>query len=290
MSSLMPERCIILVLLCTSLLAAYAQQPNAGQQIEVDLYGNVFVLDGDGNTLRLLDRDGKPAKEIGGPGWGSSQFDRPSGFWARNGIDVYVADYGNHRIQRFDRNLSFVSSLSTRDNADANQRFGYPTDVSLSRLGELYICDGENSRIVKVNSRSQVEKVFGGFDAGKGRLERPSRIEIGPKDYIYVLDGARVMVFDAFGNFVHELVPGVFKKPGCLAGDRNGVLVFDSDIFYFFDEEDRAMEMMPLSSVLLEEETIIHSLALARGTLYMLTNKGVVTVPDPRTSVQKLDK
>lgn len=252
-----------------------------GTKIDVDLYGNVYVLDGERNTLRLYDKSGTMIREVGGPGWLDGQFDRPAGLWARNGIDVFVADYGNHRIERFDRKLNFISSFSTRDSDNPDERFGYPTDVALSRQGELFICDTENGRIVKVDQTSKVERTFGGFGGGRGRLTAPRRLELGPKDAVYVLDGRRVAVFDAFGNYIRDLVPGVFTEPSAVFSDQTVVAVLDSQIVFFFDGEERPAGTLALQAIL-PANSDVRSFALGGVFLYFLTPEGVFRVADPR--------
>ena len=163
-----------LLLASVRFVVTQEQQTTSRGQLDVDIYGNIYILNTDRNTLKLFAKDRSLKREVGGSGWENDQFDRPSGLWARNGIDVFVADYGNHRIQRFDRHLSYVSTLYARENPDPDERFGYPTDVAVSRLGDLFICDSENSRIVKVNRFTQVERTFGGFSAGNYRRPRGS--------------------------------------------------------------------------------------------------------------------
>jgi len=252
-----------------------------GTRIDVDLYANVYVLDGERNTLRLYDKMGAVLREVGGPGWSDAQFDHPEGLWARNGIDVFVADYGNHRIERFDRKLNFISSFSTRDSDNPDERFGYPTDVALSRHGELFICDTENGRIVKVDQTSKVERTFGDFGAGKGRLTSPRHLGIGPKDAVYVLDDHRVAVFDAFGNYLRDLVPGVFARPSAIFADQKIVAVLDSETVFFFDADERPAGVVAVRTVLPAISTV-RSFALGGGTLYVLTPEGVYSVADPR--------
>jgi len=252
-----------------------------GTQIDVDLYGNIYALDGERNVLRLYDKKGRLIREGGGPGWLDGQFDRPGGLWAKNGIDVFVADYGNHRIERFDRKLNFVSSFSTRDSDNPDERFGYPTDVALSRQGELFICDSENGRIVKVDQTSKVERTFGDFGAGKGRLTSPRHLGLGPKDAVYVLDDHRVAVFDAFGNYLRDLVPGIFGNPSAIFADQNGVAVLDSETVFFFDADERPAGTMAIRTVLPTVSTV-RSFALGGGSLYLLTPEGVFSVADPR--------
>ncbi len=255
-----------------------------GDRLDVDINGTIYVLDAEKSTLRLYSKDFALLKEVGGAGWHDTQFDNPDGIWARNGIDVFVADYGNHRIQRFDRNLNFISTLFTRDSDNPDERFGYPAGVTLSRLGDLYICDGENSRIVKVNSLSQVERTFGGFDAGKGRLEKPTAVQAGPHDNIYVLDGARVVIFDTFGNFVNELAPGLFRKPSCMVADDAGASVIDGDTLFCFDENQRPILAQSIRTLTGSPDIRVRSIAFSRGTLYLLAVDGLHAVPDPRVN------
>lgn len=256
----------------------------SGNDIEVDLNGNVFVLDTGQSAVRHLTPELVLAAEVGGSGWGDNQFDHPRGMWARNGIDVFVADYGNHRIQRFDRSLHLVSSLYTRESDNPDKRFGYPTDVALSRFGDLYVCDGENSRILKVSGLSRVERHFGGLDAGDGRLHNPTRIEIGPRDFVYVLDGERIVEFDAFGNFMRLIAPGVFHGDILLFADLRGLVVMSSSLMYFFDDEDRLRFTVPIETLLKGTQPAVRSMSFMRNLLYLLTDEGVVAVPDPRDS------
>jgi hypothetical protein len=258
---------------------------SSGTHFDVDINGNVIVADREMNVLRKLSKDLQVVKEIGGTGWSDNQFDQPAGVWARNGIDVFVADYGNHRVQRFDRNLAFVSSFSTRDRPNPNERFGYPTDVAVSRLGDLFICDGENSRILKVTGLSNVERTFGGFDAGKGRLRKPNRIEIGPHDNVYVQDGSRVVVFDNFGNFIRILGEGTLTESARIVADDAGLTALDKGILYFFDREDRLVLDVPLATLFDGRELNVQALAFSRGVAYVLTTEGMMISKDPREMV-----
>ncbi len=257
-----------------------------GTRLDVDINGSVVLVDGEKNTVRLLSKDIKRTAEIGGSGWGDDQFDHPSGVWARNGIDIFIADYGNHRIQRFDRKLAFISSLSTRGRANPDERFGYPTDVAVSRLGDLFICDSENSRIVKVVGLSKIEKTFGGFDAGKGRLKKPNQLEIGPHDNVYVQDampdakqGSRVVVFDNFGNFIHIIGESLFPDVVQIYADENGLILLGGGKLFFFDENDRPELTVELDSVNIKAA---RSFVFSRGVAYFLTSQGLVVIPDPR--------
>jgi len=249
-----------------------------GKTLDVDVYGNVFVLGTESSLLTVYSPAGKDRiREIGGPGWGSEEFDRPSGLWSRNGIDLFIADYGNHRVQRYDRTLTFVSTLYTREDSDPSKRFGYPTDVALSRLGDLFICDSENGRILKVTRSTQVDRSFGGYDAGKGRLFSPRQVEIGARDVLYVLDGDRIVVFDTFGNYLREFGTGIFVRPSRIFADQDRVLVLDGDVLFHFDAAERAAPPLTIAELSGGRFTgkDVFSFVFSGAALYVLTPQGV---------------
>lgn len=258
--------------------------PIRGTQVDVDIYGNIYVLDAGTSTLKVYDNKGVLKLEGGGPGWENGRFDQPSGIWARNGIDVYVADFANHRIQRFDRALSFVSVLSTRESDNPDERFGYPGDVSLSRLGELYVCDTENGRILKVSARNAVEGTFGGFGGGAGRLQSPQQVEVGANDHVYVLDTPRVLVYDSFGNYLSTLGDGMLAKPSILFADDRGAAIIDGDTLLCFDAANHLTLSRLISQMLQGQHVTPRSFVMASARLYLLTDEGLFILPDPRTA------
>jgi DNA-binding beta-propeller fold protein YncE len=278
--------------------AIQTQRPSlltlSGTRFDMDINGNFFVVDRERNLLRKFSKEQSLEKEIGGTGWSDDQFDQPAGIWARDGIDIFVADFGNHRIQRFDRNLAFISSFSTRDRSNPDERFGYPTDVAISRLGDLFICDSENSRILKVVGLSKVERTFGGFDAGNGRLQKPRQVEIGPNDNVYVQDAvpdgrklesasrhkSRVVVFDSFGNFIRVLGEGVFTGDISICADENGVIILGDAKLFFFDKDDRPLQTIELASLNVTQPI---AFIFTRGKGYFLTTAGLAVITDPRT-------
>jgi hypothetical protein len=155
-------------------------------------------------------------------------------------------------------------------------------DVALSRLGDLFICDGENSRIVKLDRFDRIERAFGGFDAGRGRLRAPTNIEIGPKDHVYVLDGTRVLVYDSFGNYLREISEGMNHANVLIFADEEGLVVLAGGELHWFDEGLRVRSSIPVDSLIGTSNTTLKSLAFSQGWLYLLTDDGVRAVPDPR--------
>ena len=238
--SILPRLAVMVMVLVPAAAAAGTEPDSLAVQatsIDVDLYGNIYLLDSDRSTVSIVDASGSPLATMGGMGWENTKFDNPRGLWARNGIDVFVADHGNHRVQRFDRRLNYISTLYTRDNDVPEERFGYPTDVGVSRLGDLFVCDGENQRLIRIGRDGTTIRSMGDYTAGKGRLVAPTRVDVGANDRVFVVDGRRVVVLDLFGNYLHDLPLGT--APVAFWADDEGVLAADGGRLYAFDDEER---------------------------------------------------
>ncbi|MEK7749296.1 MAG: NHL repeat-containing protein, partial [Bacteroidota bacterium] len=173
------------------------------------------------------------SQSVGGYGWTSTTFDRPTGI-ATDGLNVYVSDYGNHRIQRFDRNLIYLSSLATRDTSINEARFGYPTGVALSQSGDLFVLDGENYRVLRFSQDARFQQTFGGTETGSRKITNPLKIVIAQDNAIYVAEPTRILEFDYFGNLVNVLGEGVLKdvRSFCIVDESVVVLTRDSLIWF----------------------------------------------------------
>lgn len=248
--------------------------------LSIDPQGNIYVADTGNNRIVKFSSEGKLLGEVGGYGWGALEFDRPHDVSATSGLNIYVADYGNHRVQRFDRSFNYISTLYTREDAEALKRFGYPTAVAVSKQGDLYIADGENNRILKITPFNTVERTFGGFDAGLGRLVRPRQIEIGSEDRVYVLDERQVVVFDYFGNYIRTIGGGLLESPTGLAFDVF-LYVADRGTIHVFDESGRVVDSLAAEELVpqtRETESII-DVGVYRSSLYILTTSEFTLVP-----------
>jgi hypothetical protein len=85
-----------------------------------DGQGNIFVADGIGNArIAKFTRDGVFVKSWGSRGTGDSQFHTAHGVAVDAAGNVYVADRGNKRIQVFDNDGNFKSSITSGGDPEA---------------------------------------------------------------------------------------------------------------------------------------------------------------------------
>jgi hypothetical protein len=73
-------------------------------------------------------------------------------FFCRTGIsnvdsadNMYVTDLNNHRIQKFDSNGNFITTLGSVDKGDS--QFNSPPGIAVDSYGRVYVTYNRNSRI-----------------------------------------------------------------------------------------------------------------------------------------------
>jgi len=165
--------------------------------------GIIYVTDLNKNEISSFDTLGNKLKDVGGFGWQSGLFDQPVDIFA-NPLAVYIADKNNHRIQQFDRNLNFISSLSSRSE-DFESNFGFPLSLAVSNQGDLFILDGENTRVIKFDMFGNFLTSFGGIDGGNFNLKNPSSLSVDSKGLVFVSDDKTLNIFDSFGNGLNKV-------------------------------------------------------------------------------------
>ncbi len=75
-------------------------------------------------------------------------FNTPAGVAVDSSGNVYVADKGNHRIQKFDNNGNFITKWGS-NGWTGNGQFQYPEDVAVDSSLNVYVADTDNNRIQK---------------------------------------------------------------------------------------------------------------------------------------------
>ena len=181
-----------------NMLTSFGNFQNA-ETFSINSKGIIYVVDSETNEIFALDTLGNELNHTGGFGWAASAFDQPIDLFATS-LNVYVTDKNNHRIQRLDNDLNFISELTTRDKGNDEDSFGYPLSAATSSLGELYVLDSENIRVIKFNIFGRFISNFGGYNYGIFALKNPTKLAISKNNDVYVLDGKKLIRFDQFGN------------------------------------------------------------------------------------------
>ena len=169
---------------------------------------NIYVLDAGTNQIVKFNNKLEYKKRNGKQGWGEGQFDYPTFIDGSSGLDIFVSDGKNHRIQRLDLELNYISSLMT-DLPDFNieLKFRTPAASLILNSSELYVIDHDNNRIVVYKDGRNPSYVFGDYKSGKGQLVYPVKLLKDSRNFIYVLDKElkAIVRFDNLGNYLNKL-------------------------------------------------------------------------------------
>lgn len=229
----------------------------------------ILLISKEKNEVIKIDLNGNIQKSIGGFGWNEGQFDDPSSI-VSTAIDVYVSDYNNHRIQRFDHNLNFISSLQKSEQIN----FEYPKSISLSTKGDLYILDSYNKRIFKINGFNRLERIFGNYESGKAVFSNPSIIKVDNQQRIYVLDGNDILVFDQFGIYLKSItLPENFTENIIdFYPEQSKMFLLTSKNLYELDSEIKKFNFKDFYDF----DFIFKKIEVRQEKIYLLSSEGIL--------------
>ncbi len=163
------------------------------------LVGKVAVIDASTSRVSVVELDRRSIETFstfGGKGGGAREFLEPRGVALLKSGNVVVADTANHRVQVFsETNHALIQSWGAIDQmggpapGDGRKEFRFPWAVAADDCGVLFVVDRGNHRIQKIASD-------GGWleDLGRGVLLDPTRIALGPRGLIAVVDQAQQAV------------------------------------------------------------------------------------------------
>ncbi len=157
----------------------------------------------------------------GEPGTGNGQFNNPSDIAVDNGGNVYVADTGNNRIQKFSSNGSYLTQWGSA--GTNNGQFNGPSSVAIDSSGNVYVSDSGNNRTQKFTSDGSYLTQW--QPSGKLGVDGGGSVSI-------VQGDARIQKFSSEGVFLREFdlsihMPGfnhIFSNIKDLAVDNGGTM------------------------------------------------------------------
>ena len=161
--------------------------------VAVDGAGNLFIADARNDRIRKVDSAGVITTVAGtgesgfsgdgGPATEAWLFS-PRGVAVDGAGNLYIADGGNHRIRKVDSagvispvagtgGLGFGFGFSGDGGPAVNAQLRSPRGVAVDGAGNLYIADGGNHRIRKVDSAGVISPVAGTGEVGvRVRVQR----------------------------------------------------------------------------------------------------------------------
>lgn len=170
-------------------------------EIAIDALDNIYVADFYNNRIRKITPLGDVSTIAGGiigdvDGTASlARFKWPTGIFLDGSGNIYITDYGNHKIKKLD-STGNVTTIAGSVSGDENgtgllAKFKNPTISTIDSFGNIFVSDFGNNKIKKIDPAGNVTTF-----AGEGT--------IGSRD--------------------DELLLATFNQPSAVAFDGNGEL------------------------------------------------------------------
>ncbi len=230
---------------------------NGPSGVFVDGSGSIYIADEYNDRIRKVDTSGiittvagngtRAFSGDGGPAT-SASLDGPSGVFVDGLGNIYIADEHNHRIRKVDTSdiISTVAGDGTRgfsgDGGPATSaRLSSPLAVFMDGLGNIYIADGGNHRIRKVDTSGIISTVprdgIAGFSGDGGPATdasffTPRGVFVDGSGNIYIADmnNGRIRKVDTSGIISTVAGNGTFGFSGDGGPATDASLNFPSDV------------------------------------------------------------
>lgn len=183
-----------------------------------DIDNTVYVSDTGNHRIQKFSENGAFRTSWGNFGNWRGEFNLPRGLAFDSQGMLYVADYLNNRIVKY--NGSVPQAVYGPNGLGLNR----PFDVSVdTERGRIYVADYENGRILKLNTRGEMLSQGVGFN-------RPKGVEVDDAGDFYVAEtgGDLLKVFDPSDRSLLTLGPEGFNRP-------QGTVVSSSGYIYVTD-------------------------------------------------------
>ncbi|HEX2916338.1 MAG TPA: NHL repeat-containing protein [Chloroflexia bacterium] len=185
-------------------------------EVAIDASGTVYVVGMD--RILKLDQSGKLLSEFGKNNGANGQFSAPYDVVTDKNSNLYVADSGNARIQKFDAQGHFLFSTGEIPQSVQVEK------IALDSQDRLYLVDKYNSRIQIFDSNGHFQSTI------PLTVQYPSAIDLDQAGNIYIADSRTVYKLDASGklltsfgnNDANENKTALFQEISALKVDPQG--------------------------------------------------------------------
>ena len=155
----------------------------------------VSVFSPSGDKLQSFDTEGSNS--------GQGQFMRPIGVAVDGEGNILVAEYDNHRIQKFTAKGQFLTAVGTKGSGPL--QFNKVWDIAINTSNnKVYVVDYGNYCIQVLNSDLTFSNNFGECGTNEGEFDCPWAIACDSTGNVYVADfgNHRIQVFTSTGKFL----------------------------------------------------------------------------------------
>ena len=199
----------------------------------VDALGNdvILVAQGVDSRIEIYEPNGALVSMVGSNGSGNGEFIRSRDAATDSAGNIYVVDYGNHRVVKFAADGTWLMNWGSLGSAIG--QFRRPYGIAVDDQDNVYVADNGNERIHKFDTAGNFVANYAGPGNGPGEFHRLRRVAVGagsaPQVYGAGLWSFKIERFAQDGT--HERTFGAVPPPPGLLNEPYGIAVTDSSTF-----------------------------------------------------------
>ncbi|HXV38667.1 MAG TPA: HYR domain-containing protein [Nitrosopumilaceae archaeon] len=202
--------------------------------------------------------------------------------------NVYVTDYGNRRIQKFDSDGNFLHTWGVK--GSGNGQFQVPAGIAIGK-DFVYVVDNELNRVQKFDTSGKYITQWGSKGTESGQFLLPQNIAVDPNGDVYVADtgNSRIQKFSSDGKFLLSLGSsglgnGQFLNPRGVSADSQGSV-------YVSDSGNNRIQKFTLDGVFLKSFDVSSGNSLRYPQGLDVDSSGNIYVADTGNNrIVKIDK
>lgn len=168
--------------------------------------GWLFVSDSNGNEIEQFRLDGTYIRTFGSTGTGLGGLNAPRQLSVDPGGDVWVAEYGNLRFQRFTSSGTPVATYPDPSWAPPVGHLGYAHDLSVdAATGDVWVADWANQRVQRLRADGSSAGTWGRRGSGDHGFNYPSAVGFDPvlrRVWVANEEGRYIKVYDENMNYL----------------------------------------------------------------------------------------
>jgi RHS repeat-associated protein len=164
---------------------------------------------------------------IGGKGSGAGDLAAPAALALDTEGNVWVADTGNDRVQKFNAKGEYLAQFGTE--GTGNGQLSEPEGLTLDSKGDVWVADTGNDRVQEFGPEGTFIAKVGTEGTGNGQFKAPSSIALDTEGNVWVADTGndRVQKFNAKGEYLAQFGTegtgnGQLSEPEGLTLDSKG--------------------------------------------------------------------
>jgi len=224
---------------------------------------NDTTIDEEDNDTVIDDDDIPPSGEYefalswGSEGTAFGEFNNPKGIAVDSSDNIYVVDSGNHRIQVFDTDGTFIETWGTEGSGDGELYL--PSSIAVDSSINSYVIGYGGGmltyghQVEKFNSERDFATVWGDYGSEEGEFDTPTSIDVDSSDNVYVVENYnnRVQKFDSLGGFI-TMWGSMGMDDGEFSG-AEGIAIDSSDNIYITDKANNRIQVFDTDGTFLRK-------------------------------------